>query len=47
MPLRDWMHRYPGVKRLLEQPGTCSKGYLGAPQRCPAMSIQWKRALAR
>lgn len=35
MPLRDWINRYPGVKRLLEQPGDVLEGVSVEP---PAMS---------
>jgi hypothetical protein len=31
MPLRDWIHRYPGVKRLLEQPGDVLEGVSTEP----------------
>jgi hypothetical protein len=35
MPLRDWMHRYPGVKRLLEQPGDVLEGVSVEPPAMP------------
>ena len=41
MPLRDWIDRYPGVKRLLEQPGDVLEGVSTEPPAMPAMSIRW------
>jgi hypothetical protein len=35
MPLHDWIDRYPGIKRLLEQPGDVLEGASVEP---PAMS---------
>ena len=33
MPLHHWIERYPGVKRLLEQPEMCSKVSLCSSRR--------------
>ena len=35
MPLRDWINRYPGVKRLLEQPGDVLEGVSVEPPAMP------------
>jgi len=35
MPLCDWIHRYPGVKRLLEQPGDVLEGTSVEPPAMP------------
>src|SRR5258706_9484071 len=35
MPLRDWINRYPGVKRLLEQPGDVLEGISVEPPAMP------------
>lgn len=35
MPLRDWIDRYPGVKRLLEQPGDVLEGVSVEPPAIP------------
>jgi hypothetical protein len=35
MPLPDWMNRYPGVKRLLEQPGDVLEGVSVEPPAMP------------
>ena len=38
MPLHDWIDRYPGVKRLLEQPEDVLEG-LSVPQPAPDMLV--------
>jgi len=35
MPLRDWIDRYPGVKRLLEQPEDVLEGVSVEPPAMP------------
>jgi hypothetical protein len=35
MPLRDWMDRYPGVKRLMEQPADVLEGVSVEPPAMP------------
>jgi hypothetical protein len=35
MPLRDWIDRYPGVKRLLEQPDDVLEGVSVEPPAVP------------
>jgi hypothetical protein len=35
MPLHDWMNRYPGVKRFLEQPGDVLEGVSVEPPAMP------------
>jgi hypothetical protein len=35
MPPRDWMNRYPGVKRFLEQPGDVLEGVSVEPLAMP------------
>ena len=47
MPLRDWINRYPGVKRLLEQPGDVLEGVSVEPPAMPppclyAGSLRWR-----
>ena len=38
MPLHDWIDRYPGVKRLLEQPEDVLEG-LSVPQPAPGYAV--------